>query len=164
MVHLTGGDIEPGLETFLKVLNVANAGNLNINFTEGKNIQKVFIMITNEDSDPPVTAANVFSSNGQSQDQTWLNDHCYPSAVTNPPPCTIDNVATATPIPAITWADAWQLEVNAVANSLIDKQASVYMFVPGSATIARSCPDPNREYGFRIGNVTNFFPFIIILF
>lgn len=136
-VTRTEGGIEPGLETILRALNKSNRNHLNINYNVGQNNKKVFIVVTNEDSDPASSSnANLFSSNGQSQDSSWRDNRCR-VATTNYCPFPRSS-STISLIPEVNWSNAWQLEINAAANALIEADVNVYMFVAGSKSIENS--------------------------
>lgn len=106
----TYGGHEPGLEALSTSMNAASAGNLNINFRSGQNTKKVFILVTNEDSDYAARSANVFSHGSYLQSQSSTSA-CYPNGFSG-----------------TRWT-AWQKEIDHVANNLISRDASLYMFV-----------------------------------
>ena len=58
---VTIGELETGLEAFATSLHIAKKGNLPISYRSGANTQKVFVIVTNEDSDAPIYPENRFS-------------------------------------------------------------------------------------------------------
>ena len=130
------GGVEPGLEAIRTALNAANANNLNINYATGLNNKKVFIIVTNEDSDPPVFSANLFSTSigGTTYKETTgdNNGYCL-SDGTNYGTCNNDYYAPTTLSSNI--FVAYQAEINAAATALLAAQVDVYMFVAGASSI-----------------------------
>jgi len=130
----TAGGVEPGLETIRTALNVANANNMNINYATGVNNKKVFIIVTNEDSDPPVFSANLFSTSigGTTYKETTGDNNGYCLADGNT--YSSCNVYSMTTLSSDIFT-AYQAEINAAATSLLAAQVDVYMFVAGAASI-----------------------------
>jgi len=106
-------------------LNIATVGNLNVAFRSGA--RKVFILVTNEDSDPPTYQQNVFSS--------FSGGHSYVQA-SSPHDGLCFGPAPGSDYPIIplskpAWDNSWQLEIDSVASGLISQDSSLYMFAAG---------------------------------
>lgn len=99
-------------------MSKAATKNFDIQFRSGGNARKVYILITNEDSDPSRTPANAFSQN-----PAWTDGYCKVP------------LAGETLISASTWEAAYQPEINAVFDSIVEQNALVYLFVAGSKSL-----------------------------
>lgn len=109
----TSGGSETGLDALLRVMGRAHSQNFGIAYRTGGNARKVFILITNEDSDVSWTPANRFSNGTVTQ----TTDKCF------------------TTYTAAQWA-AYQREIDAVAQAILDQDVLLYSFVAGQKSLA----------------------------